>query len=34
VSQAFGVAREAARLFVLSHPAWAEDEEKNIRSDC
>jgi hypothetical protein len=25
VSQAFGVPRGAARLFVLSHPAWAED---------
>ena len=26
VSQAFGVPRGAARLFVLSHPAWAGDE--------
>ena len=26
VSQMFGVPRGAARLFVLSHPAWAEDQ--------
>jgi hypothetical protein len=26
VSQVFGVPRAAARLFVLSHPAWAEEE--------
>ena len=25
VSRVFGVPRGAARLFVLSHPAWAED---------
>jgi hypothetical protein len=24
--QAFGVPRDAAQLFVLSHPAWAEEE--------
>ena len=27
VSQTFGVAWGAARLFVLSHPAWAEETE-------
>jgi hypothetical protein len=26
VSQVFGIPRGAARLFVLSHPAWAEEE--------
>jgi hypothetical protein len=26
VCQAFGVPRDAAQLFVLSHPAWAEGE--------
>jgi hypothetical protein len=26
VSRRFGVARGAAQLFVLSHPAWAEEE--------
>jgi hypothetical protein len=26
VSQVFGIPRGAARLFVLSHPAWAEGE--------
>jgi hypothetical protein len=26
VCRAFGVPRGAARLFVLSHPAWAGDE--------
>jgi hypothetical protein len=26
VCQVFGVPRGAAQLFVLSHPAWAEDE--------
>jgi hypothetical protein len=25
VSQMYGVTRGAARLFVLSHPAWAEE---------
>ena len=28
VSQMFGVPREAARLFVLAHPAWADDDER------
>ena len=26
VSQVFGIPRGAARLFVLSHPAWAKGE--------
>jgi hypothetical protein len=26
VRQAFGVPRGAAQLFVLSHPAWSEEE--------
>ena len=28
VSQVFGIPRGAARLFVLAHPAWADDEER------
>jgi hypothetical protein len=28
VRQAFGVPRGAAQLFVLSHPAWAEYDER------
>jgi hypothetical protein len=24
----FGVPRGAARLFVLAHPAWADDDER------
>jgi hypothetical protein len=32
VSRRFGVSRRAARLFVLSHPAWAEAEERPPRS--
>jgi hypothetical protein len=28
VSQMFGVPRGAARLFVLAHPAWADDDER------
>jgi hypothetical protein len=30
VSQAFGVSWGAAKLFVRSHPAWAEDEEGRV----
>jgi hypothetical protein len=26
VSQAFGVPRDIAELFILSHPAWPEEE--------
>jgi hypothetical protein len=26
VSRAFGVPRDAAELFILSHPAWSEEE--------
>jgi hypothetical protein len=32
VSQVFGIPRGAARLFVLSHPAWAEDEGRSTTS--
>lgn len=28
VSQVFGVPRGAAQLFVQSHPAWAEQQER------
>jgi hypothetical protein len=30
VRQVFSVPRGAARLFVLSHPAWAEDEGTDV----
>jgi hypothetical protein len=28
VSQMFGAPRVAARLFVLAHPAWADDDDR------
>jgi hypothetical protein len=36
VRRVFGIPRGAARLFVLSHPAWAEDEmgTMTVRWEC
>jgi hypothetical protein len=28
----FGIPRGAARLFVLSHPAWAEEQDRPMQS--